>query len=181
MKTFFKSIVLTFACLLTLFLFSKLADASEVFRLIDDIKLVEIKDLYIEFKQFTPDSRNPMITNNGIPNRIMDKEINLHLDMDILRYLYFENMIHSMTDAPIDGGCGQFKVIGWNFRVGIHIWKYIDLQFEHYSQHSLDNVLPFNFPMENSIGVKIYIYRKNWNNNIVDDTYGLIKNIFERN
>lgn len=121
-------------------------------------ELIEMQDVYVNYKQFLPGGRDPLITGNGIPGQLMDRELNLHMDMDVLRVGYWHNMVHSMTAKDKDGG-GQFRVVGWNTQVGVHLCTYLDVQYEHYSQHMLDGTLPNGFPVQDSVGIVLHLYR----------------------
>lgn len=124
----------------------------------DEFKPIEMQDVYVNYKQFFQGGRDPLITNNGLDGRLLDKELNLHFDMDVLKYGYWHNMVHSMTDQD-ERGHGQFRVVGWNFQAGVHLGSYLDVQYEHYSQHLLDASLPYAFPVQDSIGIVLHLYR----------------------
>lgn len=133
------------------FSLARMAEASEW-------HLLELQDVYANYKQFLPGGRDPLITENGLPGRLMDKELNLHVDMDVLKYGYWHNMVHSMTDEDVNGH-GQFRLVGWNFQLGVHLGSYLDVQYEHFSQHLLDASLPYGFPVQDSIGIVLHLYR----------------------
>ncbi len=113
---------------------------------------------YINYKQYTPGGTSYLITDNGLPDRAMDKEVALHLDTTFWSYCYWNNTVHAATDKGLDGS-GQFRVVGWNFQLGARVASWLDFQYEHHSQHILDWQGPMHFPVEDSIGVNIYLYR----------------------
>lgn len=119
---------------------------------------IQLDQVYLNYKSFMPGSTNYLITNNGLPDRSMDKEVSVHLDTTLLSYAYWNNIIHTGTDAsPTEAG--QFRTVGWQFDLGLRVADWLDVQYEHHSQHILDWQGPMHFPVEDSIGVNIYLYR----------------------
>jgi hypothetical protein len=90
----------------------------------------------------------------------MGKQIDLNVNADILTYGFWENRVHSMTDETVDGP-GQFRVVGWNYRIGVHVSKYLDVYYEHFSRHLLDTTYPTAFPVQDSFGIKLRIFELN--------------------
>lgn len=89
------------------------------------------------------------------PQGSMPKErLNLGLDLEWLSYGYMNNTIHSGTDQ------NQFKTIGWQYQIGVHLGDIADVYTEHYSQHLLDERSGQSYPVENLIGIKFYLYRR---------------------
>lgn len=117
-----------------------------------------LEQVYINYKQFTPGGTSYLITNNGIPDRSLDKGISIHFDTTFLSYLYWNNIIHAGTDKN-SAGSGQFRTVGWNFQLGVRLARWLDFQYEHHSQHILDHNGPNHFPVEDSFGINVYLYR----------------------
>jgi hypothetical protein len=113
-------------------------------------KLIELRESYINYKYFVHPGRDPLFTD--LPHK---EELNLHVNTDILRYMYWDNMVHSMTDAS------QYRVVGLNTKLGVRLSGILDVQFEHFSKHMLDTVHPWmrGFPVEDSVGINLYLYR----------------------
>lgn len=128
-----------------------------------DFQLVELKDVTIGYKSFFPGSYQPQLAQSGIPNRTLGKELNLNLGIDLLRYAYFNSRVHGTTDEIIENGKstgkGQFREVGWNFQLGIRPHALFSIEYEHHSQHMLDWQSPTRFPVEDSIGIKVFIYK----------------------
>ena len=122
-------------------------------------KLFEVNEINLEHKIFLPGSRYPLITNNGLGNNL-EKELNLNLNIDVLKYGYFNNHIHSMTDISPGANYGQFRLIGWNFHIGIRLTNFLNIEYEHFSQHLLDAQFPYDFPLQNSVNIKLFLYKK---------------------
>ncbi len=150
------NIVKTFLLVITLLL--SLIAASLIIGQVHAAEGWGLDQAYINYKQYTPGGTSYLITDNGLPDRAMDKEVALHLDTTFWSYLYFNNIIHAATDKGLDGS-GQFRVVGWNFQLGARVASWLDVQYEHHSQHILDWQGPMHFPVEDSIGVNIYLYR----------------------
>jgi hypothetical protein len=110
---------------------------------------------YINYKDILKNGHNPLMTGGSVAT----KEINLHLDTDVFKYFYYNNMIWSLWDQH------QVRWIGWNFKIGARVLPFLDLQYEHFSKHILDKEYPFRwpegqrFPVEDSIGFNLYLYR----------------------
>lgn len=122
---------------------------------------VELKEVSISYKDFLGGGRDPLITQNGLDNRALDKEINLNINVDIYDHFYWNNTVHSMTDRVATGGAGQFRVIGWNYKLGARLFSSFHIQYEHFSQHLLDTTYVHGgFPVQDSLGFVFYIYSK---------------------
>ncbi len=122
----------------------------------------ELNEVHIHYRDFFPNGHDPLITQNGLPNRGLGKELNLRVNTDVLTYGYWNNLVHSMTDEDAATGAnGQFRTVGWNFQLGLHATRWLDIEYEHYSQHLLDyDRRDQHFPVQDSIGIKLYLFRK---------------------
>lgn len=124
-----------------------------------EFHLIELRDAYIDYHQFLPGGSDPLITQNGLPDRALDRELDLHLDVDFLKFGYFNNMVHSMTDQGADGSMGSFRVVGWNWRLGVRVTPFLDLWIDHYSQHLLDTTYAYgHFPLQDSVGFTVRFF-----------------------
>lgn len=125
----------------------------------DFFKLSEVS---IEYKKFLDGSRDPLINDNGLIDRTINEQLDLNVNVSIAKYLFFNNRVHSLTDKDINTDAGsRYRIVGWNYNLGAHINKYIDIGFEHFSQHELDATFPWPYPDTNSVNIKIYLYRSN--------------------
>lgn len=131
------------------------SDASDY----SDYKFLALNEARFQYLKFQDGDRDPLITDNGLPNRAMNTELNLFLKVDILKYFYFDNQIHSMTDKGIDGSNGQFRAVGWEYRLGVRVNEYVDVGYYHFSQHAMDHTLPFHYPVKDAVELNIYLYR----------------------
>jgi len=114
-------------------------------------ELFELRDVAMEARWFFPKGRHE---NLRTPPK---KEVNFHINVDILKYGYFNNTIHSLVNES------QFALIGWRYKVGLHVTPWLDIDYKHYSKHSLDTPgpWPFSFPVQDSVGVTIHFWQKN--------------------
>lgn len=126
-----------------------------------EFKLLELNEASMSYIDFFPGGSDPLITQNGTPNRTLGKEVKLNLNVNLLKYMYLNNHVHGGTDEIIgSGGKGQFRTVGWEFQLGLHLSKYIDLFAHHHSQHLLDTTYQHGrFPVQDAVGIKIYFYR----------------------
>ena len=123
----------------------------------------EIRDLYLVHKKFGPHSRNPLIDDNGLENRELDREVSLVWNVDVLTHGYFDNQILSYVDRFKDSGqSDQFRIVGWDFKIGVRALGWLWVEYEHFSKHQLDNRAPGRFPVEDSLGVRLYFYRRDY-------------------
>ncbi len=120
---------------------------------------VELREVDLVYRRYKDGSRNLMV-----PNHRLGEGVNLNVNVDLLGCLYFNNTIHSYVDRA-DNAPGQFRAVGWEYRIGIDLSKTIlftplQIGFYHYSQHSLDENLGFNYPQESALEVRFTIYRR---------------------
>lgn len=66
-------------------------------------------------------------------------------------HIYWRNRVHGEFDTS------QARLIGWQFEVGVKIWK-IEAYRAHHSQHVLDAEHPWmRFPVQDTIGLRVYL------------------------
>ena len=115
----------------------------------DDFHLIDVDKVYVDYMHYTY-AAEPFMYNAGYtPTNRLD----VHLDLKLFDGIGFiDNMIHSETDQS------QYRVVGWNYRMGAHVGNNLDIYFEHYSQHLLDSptVGPNSF---DALGVRVYLYK----------------------
>ena len=125
-------------------------------------EFIELDKLSVEYRDYFDGGSDPLITNNGIPNRTLGKGLDFNLDTNIFSVLYWNNKVHSMTDEIVNsGGKGQFRAIGWKFDLGVRATPYLNIYYRHHSQHLLDASLPYHFPVNDSVGIELIIFSKN--------------------
>lgn len=109
---------------------------------------IQVDELSLNYKKYQPSSRHPLFYNSTMKEGI---ELNMNNDLG-LGYLFWDNTIHTATNS------GQYYLIGWQFKFGVHVTEFFDFQYEHHSQHVLDSTYPYmKFPVEDSLGFKLTI------------------------
>lgn len=122
-------------------------------------KLIELKEVRADYAKFLFGGRDPLITSNGIPNKTLGERLNLTVNNDICKYLFWNNTVHSMTDKDIPTGAGQFRMVGLESRVGVNISKYFDVSYYHFSKHVLDSTYAHErFPVQDAIELRVFFY-----------------------
>lgn len=156
-----RKIVVTF-CLIWILVFATLIYMGNPVR----ADWLEIDSATVTYRSFLPGGSDPLITQNPYQaNKAMGKELNLDLNMDLFKYLYWNNTIHSMTDQPVNASDGQFRMIGLEFGLGVDLRRVsrqlpFSFGYYHYSRHLLDTASPTHFPVLDAIEFKIYLYSK---------------------
>ncbi len=127
-----------------------------------EFKLIDLDEVKISYTSFFPGGRDPLISYNGLPDRSPDKQLDLHIDSTIANYLYWNSTVHSLTDQYASTGkSDQFRVIGLHMTVGLRLTNFLDVYYDHFSQHMLDtNYVYGGFPVTDGIGFNLYLYRK---------------------
>jgi hypothetical protein len=113
-------------------------------------KLLSLRETKLNYKYFVHPGRDPLFTDSS-----QKEELNLSVNTDLLSVFYWDNTVHAKTNDA------QYHVVGWNIHLGVHVCRYLDVQYEHFSKHLLDSSLPYmKFPVEDSVGVNLYLYRR---------------------
>lgn len=117
-----------------------------------------VDSLALTYKQFLPGGNDPLITGPHLQNRTLDKEVALELNTTVFDYGYMNHWIHSMTDKDVHSGKGQFRTVGWRFELGVRLSESTaDIFYSHHSQHTLDVTSAFGFPVQDAIGIRLYL------------------------
>jgi hypothetical protein len=131
----------------------------------DDFHILELKEVYVDYLSFFKGGRDPLITQNGLRDKHLDKELNLNLNMNLFKYGYFNSMIHSMTDKD-SADHGQFRLVGLKFETGIRLTNWIEVGYHHFSQHLLDYNSPNAFPVQDAVQIRLFLLRTDKINSI---------------
>jgi hypothetical protein len=121
-----------------------------------------LREFYLIHKKFGEGSRNPLIDEEVIENRQIDREVSLHWNVDILKNCYWDNQILSYTDRFKDSQeTDQFRLVGWHFQMGLRLTSFIDVGYDHFSKHLLDSKYPQSrFPVEDSMYIRVDFYER---------------------
>lgn len=115
---------------------------------------VELQEINVDYKVFNGDTRTPYLQGiPGLEDHSLQNQLDLNVNMDFLEHFYWDNTIHSLND-------GSYRLIGWNYRIGLHINEYIDFGWWHFSEHYTDFTSPYGFPLQNAWQFKIFLFRK---------------------
>lgn len=133
------------------------AEADTIFR---------VKEVNVTYRSFFPGGTDPLITQNpALPDRALGKELNLTVNTDFLKYLYWNNTVHSMTDIEAStGAAGQFRMVGLETSLGIdlmRLWKVLPVSvgYYHFSRHILDSPGGLgHFPVLDAAELKLQLY-----------------------
>lgn len=126
--------------------------------------VIELQEVNIDTIRFFDGGVDPLVTQNGLPNRNVDYHFELALDTNILEYIYWDNKIHSDTDRIItwngDTVGGQFRTIGLEFHLGLNISDNLKFGYYHHSVHLLDtHSAQGDFPREDGLEMKFILYK----------------------
>jgi len=109
----------------------------------------EIRDLSLEYRIFQQGSILHELPGNFEPRG----ELNLDFELQVLGPIVWRNRVHSLIDQS------QFRLVGWNFALGLEITSWLEINWEHFSKHLLDAAYPDrHFPVQDSVGVRIRLF-----------------------
>lgn len=150
-KNFIFSILVVAFFSVFLFVFSSL-----VAKLTYSKELVNLNRVGLQYHNFLNPSRDALIV-PSIPNTSLNSQIRLSVDLDLLKYFYWQNNIYTITDR-MDNNYAQFRYVAWQYQFGLRLFKNFSLEFYHKSEHLLDSIPKISYPMVNSIGFNYTIY-----------------------
>lgn len=108
----------------------------------------QLEELSLDYAKYKSDTRDAMLY-PIVPTDRLDLRVNT----TILQYGFFDSLVHSETAQT------QFREVGWQYRVGVRVGR-LELYGEHYSQHFLDMQGPTGYPVQNLLGVKFNIFKR---------------------
>lgn len=117
---------------------------------------LSVTDLSLDFVQYFPKGRSPLVTGNDLPNRELGQRIGVNFELATGPF-YWGNRVQGVTDRDRDVGGGQFRQVGWQFEVGARLIPQIDVFYYHHSQHVLDHEYKPGFPVEDGVGFRLKI------------------------
>lgn len=111
----------------------------------------ELDRLSIQYMHYTRPPRLPEIWPHSARERV-----SLDLDVNVWRCFDWRNSVHGTSTS------GQFIGVGWIFSVLCDLGRIssVPLSFGlyHHSQHYLDHLPPYGFPVEDAIIVEWRLY-----------------------
>lgn len=117
--------------------------------------ILKLQEFTFNYKRFADNNHAPYFADNA---RQKDA-VAFNAQADIGPYLFWNQEVHGESDP------GQFHSIGYHFWLGARVTQNIDLQYEHHSQHLLDSSRTDHFPVEDSVGVTLYLFKADKNRN----------------
>ena len=120
-----------------------------------DFHPYELKEVYIDYRHQTSVGYDPVLQLTGDNNISLNNKLDLHINSKLFEVFYWENMLNSTSDQ------GQFRVIGWEYALGVQVFPWLRAGWYHHSQHLLDKFNVQHFPLENAIQIQIWLYQNN--------------------
>lgn len=120
----------------------------------DDLRLTNLFVDYRNYHLLNDKARN-VLTYPEPPKEGID----VNIQTRVLSHFFWDSKIMALTTDA------QYRSIGLNMRAGVSLTQTLDVFYEHQSLHVIDrpiNTMP-KFPVEDSIGVRIYLYREKAN------------------
>jgi hypothetical protein len=115
----------------------------------------QLQDVYLDYQHETTVGFDPVLQTLNDPNVTLNNHLDLHLDLDVFKYFYWNNKINTTSDQS------NFRVIGWEYALGVRLFPFLEAGYFHHSQHILDMPDVQHFPLENAIQIKLIFYDKN--------------------
>lgn len=127
----------------------------------DEWRLIEANSVDIYYRSYMPGSREPYVTQNGLPNRQVGKALDFDLKNNLFWGLgYLDLLAHSKTDEDTKEGGGQFRSVGLQFRVGANLADWLQVGYWHHSVHVLDTEYKPGFGVEDAVELRVNVYRR---------------------
>lgn len=114
-----------------------------------NFKILDLEQVRVGYKNFIF-ARDPMFW-DSTPK----EQININIETSLMKYGFWNSFVHGTTDES------QYKRIGLQMELGVRISNSLEVSYKHHSQHMLDCTYPYQrFPVEDSVGVYLYLFRK---------------------
>ncbi len=111
---------------------------------------VKVRRFYIETEKRILTNREYFLTES----RVAQNDLNMVFDLDFPARFYYNNRVNSIVDT------NQFSFIGYTFEVGNRPFKGIEVYFQHFSGHALDEAFERGFPQYNKVGIRFYLWKR---------------------
>lgn len=121
---------------------------------------IALQAVDVQATKFFPGGVDPLVTQNGLPNRGLGTNISLNLNTTVLQYIYWDSVVHGTTDSYLSTNSeGQFRSIGLQMRLGLQLTDNVQIGYVHHSQHVLDtNNALGPFPREDGVQLNIRVF-----------------------
>lgn len=124
-------------------------------------EVLELRSLRVDAIRFFDGGHDPLVTQNGQKGRALGEQLDLHVDVDVLRYFYWNSTVHSVTDRRIrdSDAAGQFRTVNLQMQFGVRLFPLLSVYYWHSSTHLLDSVYTGgHWPVQDGIGACLTIY-----------------------
>jgi hypothetical protein len=132
------------------------AEASDIW----DSSPFSLSDVSLGYRNYFPKGRDPLLSQNGLPDRNPGSELSIRLGLDLFRYMYWDSIVHGGTDVDVLNGGGQFRSVGLETRVGVRPLWWLEVGYYHHSQHLLDTSSSLGFPVLDGWEVRAIVFKR---------------------
>ena len=111
---------------------------------------IELNSLSLKWRSYLSPGRDALI----FPHEHKDA-LELGVDMDVLRYFYWDARVYGITDDA------QYRAVGLNSHIGLRFSDTFRAEYEHTSEHILDDTHSYlpKFPVSDAFVIIIDIYK----------------------
>lgn len=123
---------------------------------------LELQSVRVDYIRFFDGAHDPLITQNGQKGRALGAQLDLHVDVDVLRYFFWNSTVHSLTDRRMHNGeeAGQFREVNLQMQFGLRLLSVLDVYYWHSSTHLLDATYTGgHFPVQDGLGLTLKLYQ----------------------
>lgn len=108
---------------------------------------IHVDSVFIDYNKYHPSNRDPLFYNTT-----KKETLSLNLNLDVLSFLYIDSRVHGDTDNS------QYHLVGLEERIGVRVFKSLEIGWRHHSQHILDDKYPYQkFPVDDSFNIRLYL------------------------
>jgi hypothetical protein len=121
----------------------------------------ELRSLRVDAIRFFDGGHDPLLTESGQEGRGLGAQLDLHMDVDVFRYFFWNSTVHSLADRRIFAGdeAGQFRLINLQMQFGLRLFSVLDIYYWHSSAHLLDTTYTAgHWPVQDGVGITLKIY-----------------------
>ena len=109
----------------------------------------KVDELSVEYQKFIAPERAYIAE---MPGERPKEGLALNMNLSGWNRIVWQNQVHATTTNA------QYRLVGWNFLLGIQLTDWAMVAFRHHSQHLLDKAGSSHFPVEDSLYLKLKIY-----------------------
>lgn len=112
-------------------------------------QLIKLQEVDLVFRKFVP-GRSALLYPEA-----PKEALGVSLAIDIADWFYWNPAVYAMTTDA------QYRSVGLEFNLGIHLTKWLDVSYFHHSEHLLERTHSFmnKFPVADAIELKFKLYQ----------------------